>query len=183
MADFKQSLSKALAFEFSSSKNALHKNGNETGYTFCGIYETANPDWKGWSIIKPIIRKMKTLTEASVYCYSYKELMNMVDELYMTRYWTPYRLGELTQQAANEIFVFGVNAGMPTAIKKAQEVAGVSVDGKIGSKTIKAINAIPEKDFDWKFDDVEIKYYTSLSEAKPVLKQYLKGWTNRAKAV
>lgn len=183
MADFKQALSKALSFEFSGAKDALHKNSNETGYTFCGIYETANPDWEGWKIIKPIIKQKKTLTEASVYCYSYKELLELVDKLYMERYWTPYRLGELTQQAANEIFVFGVNAGMPTAIKRAQKVAGVEDDGKIGPNTIKAINTIPEKDFDWKFDNEEIKYYTALTEKKATLKQYLKGWTNRAKAV
>ena len=52
MANFDLSFEKMLKLEFSSSKNALHKNATETGLTFMGIYETANPSWSGWAKIK-----------------------------------------------------------------------------------------------------------------------------------
>jgi hypothetical protein len=141
MADFAKALKVALKFEFSKPENALHTNPGEEGYTFCGVYEKANPKWGGWTKIKEIIAKNKgDLKKASVAAYKDKELLKLVDEVYLKNYWNPYRLGELNQTAAEEIFCFGINSNMKTAIKKAQIVVGVLADGVIGPKTINAIN-------------------------------------------
>lgn len=183
MADFKKALKEVFALEFSNPKNALHTNKGEVGYTFCGIYETANPNWKGWPLIKTIVKKHKTLSEASIECYNNAEIMKLAEDVYEDRYWSPYRLGELNQTAAEEIFVFGVNTGMATAIKKAQKVAGVVEDGQVGPATIKAINAINESVFDLKFDEEEIKHYNSLIAKKPSFAMFKNGWHSRAKAV
>jgi lysozyme family protein len=68
-------------------------------------------------------------------------------------------------------------------IKKAQTVAGVLVDGKIGPKTIAAINAIPEAVFDLKFDQQEILFYEALIAKKPAMAIFRNGWHKRATAV
>jgi lysozyme family protein len=184
MSDFKKTLKLALSFEFSKPDNALHQNPGETGLTFCGIYETAHPKWSGWTKIKEIIQKNKgNIKKASTEAYKDKDLLALVDDLYLKNYWDPYRLGELNQTAAEEIFVFGINAGMKMAIKKAQFLAGVLVDGEIGAKTIAAINAIPEAEFDMKFDEQEILFYESLIAKKPSFEIFRNGWHKRAKTV
>jgi len=84
---------------------------------------------------------------------------------------------------ANEMFIFGVNAGHHNAIKAAQKLVGVSVDGVIGEKTIKAINDYDMLAFDLGYDRLELAYYQSLIEKNPSLVINERGWIRRAKAV
>lgn len=190
MADFKKSLKLILSLEFNSPKNALHKNPGEDGYTFCGIYQKANPSWSGWNKINDIIKKVnnnqgltnENIKQASEIAYNNTDLMKLVEDLYKEKYWSN-SLEQLNQTAVDEIMVFGVNAGMKTAIKKAQKVANVLQDGLLGQISINAINNIPEEQFDMKFDEVEISYYNSLIENKPSFAIFKNGWHNRAKAV
>lgn len=184
MADFKKAINEVFKLEFNSPVNALHTNVGEVGYTFCGVYQKANPKWSGWKIIEETVKKHKgDIKKASAECFANTSLVDSCKSVYEANYWTPYKLGELTQTAAEEIFVFGVNTGMPTAIKKAQKLAGVTQDGKVGPATIKAINSINESVFDMKFDQEEIAHYAELIAKRPAFKQFEKGWKNRAVAV
>lgn len=63
MADFNKSFELLAKFEFNNSANILHKNPNETGLTYWGIYETANPSWQWWNIIKQEIQKQVQLNK------------------------------------------------------------------------------------------------------------------------
>lgn len=181
--NFQTALEEVFKLEFSTPSTALHTNPGEVGFTFCGIYQKAHPKWSGWSIIEPVFKQSNDLKKASTICFNNKDLMKLVEDFYELNFWTKYKLDQLNLTASTEIFVFGINTGMPTAIKKAQKIAGVVQDGNIGPKTINAINAIPESNFDLKFDEEEITFYNDLIAKKPSFKIFEKGWHNRAKAV
>ena len=94
------------------------------------------------------------------------------------------RLSEVASQLkANEMFIFGVNAGCHNAIKAAQKLVGVNIDGVIGEKTIKAINDYDTLAFDRGYDRLELAYYQSLIEKNPSLAINERGWIRREKAV
>ena len=173
-----------MGLEFSSPKDALEINPTENGYTYMGIYQGAHPEWLGWKIVREYVNKYSTRKEASIALYNNEELRKYVFELYKTEYWNPLRLDEIIEQRkADEMFVFGVNAGITKAVKLAQKLVGVKVDGRIGKVTIGAINAFDVDKFDVGYDVEENKYYDKILEANPAKKIFAAGWRNRAKAV
>jgi len=184
MAKFEDSMDILMGLEFSSPANALDQNRTETGYTYMGIYETANRNWKGWNIIYRAVDGSANLRDASRSLYKNEELTEMVYDFYFANFWKPYRLNEIKEQhKADEIFIFGVNTGMGKAIKCVQGLVGTSVDGVIGEQTIKAINAFDYSLFDTEFDDKEIEYYKRIVSSNPKKSIFLNGWINRAKEV
>ena len=171
--------------EFSNDNSKLlHKNPTETGLTFYGIYETAHPKWEGWNIIKRYLKIEPDLKKCSVVLSNNIELDLMVQNFYKKEFWNKARLDEVTsQKIADEIFIFGVNAGMKVAITKAQLLVGASQDGILGSKTIALLNKYDEAKFDVLFDEEEIKHYDKLIKLHSKFEINKKGWHNRAKAV
>ena len=184
MADIKEAMNILMGLEFSSPYDALEKNPTETGYTYKGIYFTAHPNWPGWQIVRDIINHSGgNLRQASKTCYENEELNAMVDEFYKEVFWDKARLDELSQQKANEIFIFGVNAGMKRAIQLAQRVIGVEDDGVLGPKTFQALIDFPDEVFDVHFDIQEEKYYDAIIEKNPSKKIFARGWRARAQYV
>tara|TARA_R110000851_G_scaffold333075_2_gene511025 strand:+ start:5335 stop:5901 length:567 start_codon:yes stop_codon:yes gene_type:complete len=182
---FNNAFSILTNLEFSSSSNALHKNKGENGLTFMGIYQVAHPDWVGWDrIIKTLLAQKGNVKEASIILMENTNLPDLVSDFYKKKYWDRARLDEiLDQRIGEEIFIFGVNVGMRTAIRKAQKLIGVVADGIIGSQTISALNSYEASKFDMEFDDIEKQYYADLIEKKPSFKCFENGWKNRAEAV
>lgn len=133
-------------------------------------------------IIKQLEKQMSGILEyISTELFNNNKLDEQTIELYYDRYWKPYHLDDLTSQnTAEEIFIFGVNAGMRTAIKKAQKLVGVEDDGIVGKKTIEALNSYDSDLFNMRFDEEEIKHYESLIAHKPSFARFKAGWKNRA---
>ena len=116
--------------------------------------------------------------------YDNKVLLEEVKMFYKKNFWDRMRLDEITDQhKANEMFVFGVNAGCGRSVRLAQLVVGTVADGLIGPNTIAAINSYDVDEFDREFDEEEIKYYEAIVRNNPEKKIFLNGWKNRAKAV
>lgn len=173
-----------LKLEFNSPANALHVNKTETGYTFMGIYQKAHPNLVMWKQIDETVKRHKKLSDASIELYSNKVLLEEVKMFYKKNFWDRMRLDDITDQhKANEMFVFGVNAGCGRSVRLAQLVVGTVADGLIGPKTIAAINSYDVDEFDREFDEEEIKYYEAIVRNNPEKKIFLNGWKNRAKAV
>ena len=173
-----------LKLEFNSPANALHRNKTESGWTFMGIYQTAHPKLKMWAKIEEVVSRMGNVANASKVLYSDKELLKEVEDFYKKQFWDRMRLDEIVhQKVADEMFIFGVNAGCKAAVKAAQQVVGVDDDGLIGKNTIKALNECDVKRFDEEYDKLEIKQYETLAAKNPTFKIYLNGWTKRAKVV
>lgn len=100
-------------------------------------------------------------------------------ELYYSRFWLPMNLeGIIYEEIVLQIFDFGINAGRGRAIKKAQKLCGIEVDGICGPNTTKAINNYVG-DFLEAYKAKRKEYYIRLAERKPKLKVFLKGWLNR----
>ncbi|MFA7287336.1 MAG: glycosyl hydrolase 108 family protein [Melioribacteraceae bacterium] len=184
MADFKDSIKILMELEFNNPGNALHKNKTESGYTYMGIYQKAHPKWEGWKIVLEYLEKYKNIKIASKNLYINEPLTFLVNLFYKKTFWDKANLDLInSQKISNEIFIFGVNSGMPVAIKTAQKLVGISPDGDVRAKTIKTLNNFDEKVFDAEYDLLEQKHYAMLIERNPKLKIYANGWRNRSIAV
>lgn len=185
MAKFEDSMSILMDMEFSSPKNALEKNKTEDGYTFMGVYRAAHPDIALWDVVDEKLRLCEhNVKEASVMLYNDPSVVDMVADFYFATFWKPYRLKELVEQKkADEIFIFGVNAGMKKAIKIAQQLVGVEADGVVGPATIGAINKYDVDEFDREYDELEKAHYDAIVAVKPEKRIFANGWRNRAEAV
>ncbi len=192
MADFNKAFETLMKLEWSNCEDALHKNEGEDGYTFMGVYQKAHPDSILWEILdnykfiedidgEPDDGQLKRL---SILMCNNTNALQEVKKIYRRDYWNRAKLYDVkSQKIADEIFVFGVNAGIERAIKLAQEIVGVKPDGIVGPKTLEALNGYKEKLFDILFDAGEAEYYESLVRAKKRFAKFEDGWLNRAKAV
>lgn len=121
-------------------------------------------------------------------------------EVYYNDYWHPYPVfAQLQSQAvATKIFDMTVNMGQVQAFKLVQRALNrfvcvaksgglLVVDGQFGPKSIAALNVAldiaGESATLQEICSEQEKFYISLSEKKPVLKKYLKGWLRRAKSI
>lgn len=183
MAKIENLFGKLIGLEFNSPANALHWNAGEKGWTFMGIYEYAHPKWSGWSKIKEVIER-EGKAKGSVTLYYDIVLTKMVEDFYKHKFWNKMRLDEiLHQHIADEMMVCAVNAGIGTAVKFAQKLAGVTVDGVIGSKSIAALNTVNPVWFDVEYDKLEIAHYEMLAANNPNFVKFINGWRNRTVAV
>lgn len=182
MANLEKSMLLLKQVEHSNRNDKLlHINKGEHGLTFFGIYEAAHPNWKGWVIIKRYLANISDIEKCSLVLANVSDLTQLVYEFYRHEFWNKANLDEvLEQRKADEIFIFGTNAGMKIAIKKAQELVGVVIDGDIGPKTLKAINDYDVEKFDVFYDIEEKEHYTKLCELREDLRINQKGWYNRA---
>ena len=102
--------------------------------------------------------------------------------LYKALYWDKMAGDDFQlQELANIVCDFYVNAGTHATILLQRVMNGmgaqVAEDGAIGPASIKALNALPQKDVYRQFKQGRIGYYQSLGQRFP---QFLKGWLNRA---
>ena len=185
MANFKKSFDTLMKLEFNNPSNFLHKNSTERDYTIGGIYKYAHPDWLGWFIVMDTIQRNDgSIATASRELYRNSHLQELIMQFYKNHFWDRMRLDEVTDDnTAMEIFIFGVNAGTRNAIRKAQKVIGADQDGLIGKITIGLLNSFDTKQFDMKFDEVEISFYENIIKNKPSFAIYRNGWLNRANFV
>jgi len=184
MKNFTNAFYTLMSLEFNSPKNALHKNPNEKGLTFMGIYEAAHPNWQGWGQVREAINAYGDLEKASVALYNDDALIEKVKIFYKKEFWDKMRLDEVDSELKScELFVFGANVDTVPAVRVLQRLLGVVVDGIMGQKTLKALNDYNEQSFDVDFDRAEIAYYRNLVRKKPRLGVYERGWENRARSV
>ena len=184
MKNFTNAFYTLMSLEFNSPKDALHKNPNEKGLTFMGIYEAAHPNWQGWGQVRAAINTYGDLKKASVALYNDDALIEKVKIFYKKEFWDKMRLDEVDSELkACELFVFGVNVDTVPAVRVLQRLLGVVVDGIMGAQTLKALNNYNEQAFDVDFDRAEIVYYRNLVKARPEYHVYERGWINRAEKV
>lgn len=134
------------------------------GQTYAGIARKHHPDWSGWQFIDAGKQPDATWVRA----------------FYKMHYWTPLRLDEVqSQRIARTLFDFGVNAGPGTAAKLAQIILGTAPDGKIGPKTLAALNAAEEDLFIATYALAKIARYRDIVQRDRTQIKFLLGWINR----
>lgn len=108
-----------------------------------------------------------------------------VRKVYEDSYYVKPKINKLpSEKVQGLMFDWGVNAGTGTAIRKLQELVGTKPDGKIGKKTIEAVNTYIEANGEdaLVFDILSARtnHYNSLINANPQkYAPYQHGWMNR----
>ena len=121
--------------------------------------------------------------------YGYKGDMRDLDipfarSIYDKKYYRGNRLNEINDDRISlSICDWIVNSGSWGA-KKAQYALNLlgnnlTIDGKIGNKTIEALNNVNSDKFLEVYHDLQRKFYRSIVAAKPTQRVFLKGWLNR----
>lgn len=139
--------------------------GDRGGMTYAGIARNFHPSWQGWKVIDQ----------------GETPPAELVRQFYRSNFWAPLRLDEVEhQEVAGNLFDFGVNAGLGTAAKLAQLVVGVTPDGKVGAKTLSALNAIDPDLFVARYALAKIARYRDIVVKNRTQQRFLVGWLNRA---
>lgn len=137
------------------------------GQTYAGIARNFHQDWPGWAIIDR--GDMGNL-----------ELSRLVREFYKAKFWDPISGDDITKQTiAASIFDFAVNAGTSTAAKLAQLVVSAMPDGRIGPKTLAALNELDEGVFVLKYALAKVARYAEICNKDRSQSKFLLGWLNR----
>lgn len=106
------------------------------GETYLGISRKANPNWGGWRIIDKIKKEgkftNKSLTDR---LKKDKSLTTSAKLLYKEKYWDVMELDDIpSQDIAHQLFDTGVNMGVASAIRIAQQIIGMTVTGKFNDE-------------------------------------------------
>lgn len=144
----------------------LHTVAGDTGgQTYAGISRNNWPQWTGWATIDD--GRMPT--------------PDIVRAFYRLNFWDVMSLDSVTSQdVARMLFDFGVNAGDATAAKLAQLTVGATPDGKIGPKSIEAINAVNRDLFVAHYTIAKIAHYNAIALKNKSQRIFLPGWIARA---
>ena len=165
MASFDQAYEKMIDNEGGYQLHDIA--GDRGGQTFAGIARNFHPEWEGWPLLD---------ADASP-----NAVIPFVQDFYTHHFWQRIR-GDFieSQRVAETLFDFAVNAGISTASKLAQEVAGVTVDGIIGSRSVRGINSMEPDAFVNAFTLKKIARYTDIVNRNPSQSKFLLGWLNRS---
>jgi lysozyme family protein len=137
------------------------------GQTYAGIARKFHSSWAGWAIIDRA--DMGNL-----------ELSRLVRDFYKTEFWDVVSGDAIEHQAiAETLFDFAVNAGTSTASKLAQLVVDAVPDGRIGPKTLAALNALDEGVFVLKYALAKVARYAEICNKDRSQSKFLLGWINR----
>ena len=172
MADFNFVFKKIIANEGVYGNDPADKGGE----TCFGISRKFNPDWEGWARVdaKKINGRPQGLTAD-------KELEKMVFDFYKANFWNKISGDAFaSNEVACSIADFAVNVGVPRAARIVQSVVGTVMDGRIGNKTIQAIESMQERTFLDLFCEAKGDYYRLITKNRPRNEKFLNGWLNRA---
>ena len=187
MARFEVAQAKTKAAEGGYSNDPTDRGGE----TLYGISRVNNPTWRGWELVD-IFKKsnyfIKSVTTS-------KALKTAADDFYEKNYWDALRLWDVQgQDMASAAYDMAVNCGIVPAIICIQRAANflnrsgdvfdeLVVDGRIGEKTISAMNALylgkEEEAFVVVFQALRLSRYVDITEDDGKQDKYARGWLNR----
>jgi lysozyme family protein len=141
--------------------------GDRGGQTYAGIARAFHPGWSGWQLI-----------DANM--LDSDQLITLVMDFYRENFWNRLKAENIkSQQIAESLFDFAVNAGVRTAVKLAQIVVGASPDGIVGSNTLKKLNDTENELFISKYALAKVARYTKIVKRDRSQSKFLLGWLNR----
>ena len=102
-------------------------------------------------------------------------------EIYLRDYYFPLRISEIVDdRIAWQLFDFAVNAGIGRSVKIIQKIIGVPVTERMTPLTINQINLFKDEyPLYAHFMSKRLMHYFILSERKPAMKKFIKGWIFR----
>lgn len=164
MADFEASFARLMKDEGIGLSNDPDDHGKQT---FAGISRKFHPEWIGWKFIDA----------------GDTPPTEMVRDFYRTEYWNAIKGDSIQSQRVAEA-VFSQFVNMDTnAIKLAQTVVGTIADGKLGSKTLYALNAMDEDRFLMMFCIANIARYHAIGMKDKTQRKFWPGWIKRGLSI
>lgn len=134
------------------------------GQTFAGISRKFHPNWSGW----------KDIDHGGI------PPMNLVREFYRENYWTQIRAEEIASQRIAEV-LFSQFANMgANGIKIMQTSLGLIADGKVGAKTLGALNELDEEIVLMRYAIANVARYHAIGMKDKTQRKYWPGWIKRA---
>lgn len=161
--DFNKAINHVLAEEGGFTKNPKD-SGNWTGGIIAG---------KGVGLLK-----------GTKYGISAKSYPNLDIErltraeaiaIYYRDFWQRIKADQLPDRIRLHVFDFAVNAGVLTAIKMIQGLAGSKKDGIIGPNTLKSAQKLTP----WNIAYGRSRHYTGIVRDKPGNVIFMEGWMQR----
>ena len=110
---------------------------------------------------------------------------DIAEDIYKNKYYLSNNLDKIKdKRVALSIADWTINSGS-WGLKKAQQTINIlkgdilAVDGKIGKKSIEAINSANPEMFLIEYHELQRKFYYSIVKSNPSQAIFLKGWLNR----
>lgn len=125
----RETLPTALTLMFGHEGGYVNASTDRGGPTKYGITHATLAAYRGVRAVTAAQVKALTLAEA--------------EAIYRKNYWGPSGGDVLPVGLDYAAFDFGVNSGPSRAVRTLQQVVGVAADGKIGPKTLAAVNSYP----------------------------------------
>jgi lysozyme family protein len=185
MADFKVAYDRTAKIEGGYANTP----GDSGGETWRGIARNYHPKWTGWSIIdsfKPISKNFETNLRNS------QTLQRLVLEFYKEEFWDVMCLDQVqNQDIANEMYDTGVNMdprfpieflqkALNVTNRNGKEYPDVVVDGKMGAKTVAALNAHPRpKQILTLLNCQQGTRYMDIARSNPIQEKFMTSWLSR----
>lgn len=145
-----------------------------------GLYDDDHDDTGNWTGGKKGVGELRG-TKYGISAAAYPDLdiasLTLDDArlIYEDYYWKPLRCDEMPWRWALAMFDTGVNMGVPAAIPLAQDALGVLTDGRLGPRTMGAIQADGERKLARFFALRALRYMKH-----PRFDRYGMGWLTRA---
>lgn len=174
MANFLEAFNITLKHEGGYANNPNDKGGE----TYQGIARNYWPNWIGWHYLDGILNKS--------YNAIYSELNGFVADFYYENFWIKFRLDEVkNQDIANQLYDWFMNSGR--AVEQVQKVlnslgASLTVDNKIGTNTLAAINRINPQSLNANIIEARKNYYETLVNKGLLDSSFLNGLLARAES-
>ena len=167
MADFKKYFPTLVKWEGSSFEVVPGDAGGPTKYgVILAEWKAKGWDKDGDKDVDVDDLKLITADDASTIAKSH--------------YWDKLRADNIVNQSVAEFLVdFAYNCGVGTAAKKIQTILDVTVDGKIGPMSLKAINEADQLHLFNSLKAVRENYYRAIVANKPSQAKFLRGWLRR----
>jgi lysozyme family protein len=110
-------------------------------------------------------------------------IMEQVQDIYFSNYWTPAKCAQMTQNLAVVVFDTTVNSGQGRAIKTIQQIIGAKVDGIIGQETIQKLANFDQNKLANDFLSSRQAFYKAIVEKDASQNMFLDGWLRRVRFV
>lgn len=148
------------------------------GETYRGVSRRANPDWKGWDLLK----KHLPLKRGDI--VNDRALCLAVAEVYWDKYFKSNGFDTINSQlVALQLFDYAVHGGYSkTKLQKllnSQFGCSLLADGIIGNKTITAINACNPTELSKAIIKQRKEHLQAIIERDQTQARFERGWNNR----
>lgn len=165
MADYTKLIPSILKWEGGWSNDKADKGGPTMKGVTIATY-TAYCAKKGWPV--PSLTQLKNITKEEW------------EKIFKTMFWDRWKADQIENQSIANLLVDWVWTSGIYGIKYPQQVLGVEVDGKVGPKTLAAINNYSnQKELFDKLWARRKQHFIDIANSRPGNSKFLKGWLNR----